>query len=246
MKKEKMILVLIVLILTILVISLSIYFISKNTKYKENNYNKTSNINDIIENEMVEKLKSETGADGDSEIYEVQTEYDGRKVLAIKANIQYKVAFAGMIKGSKPLYSELDEIIDKNIPKNMGIWVEHKSREKIEKILNENSYLSSKYYIDENGYIKIKDDKIQNDMDKELKKLINGNKQYIIDISSVCYIVDSITGEILDYNFEKMDKYQTYQYFQDEELMVIFINENTSKQLTIDEIFESVLNLVIE
>lgn len=246
MKKEKMILISIVLILTMLVISLSVCFILKNAKYKENNYNKTSNINDIIENEMVEKLKSETGADGDSEIYEVQTEYDGRKVLAIKANIQYKVAFAGMIKGSKPLYSELDEIIDKNIPKNMGIWVEHKSREKIEKILNENSYLSSKYYIDENGYIKIKDDKIQNDMDKELKKLINGNKQYIIDISSVCYIVDSITGEILDYNFEKMDKYQTYQYFQDEELMVIFINENTSKQLTIDEIFESVLNLVIE
>lgn len=246
MKKNKMIIISIVLILIMLVITLSVYFILKNANNKENNYNKTSNINDITENEIVEKLKSETGADGDSEIYEVQTGYDGRKALAIKADIQYKVAFAGMIKDSKPSYSELDEIIDKNIPKNMGIWVEHKSREKIEKILNENSYLSSKYYIDENGYIKIKDDKIQNDMDKELKKLINGNKQYIIDISSVCYIVDSITGEILDYNFEKMDKYQTYQYFQDEELMVIFINENTSKQLTIDEIFESVLNLVIE
>lgn len=243
MKKEKMILISIALILTMLVISLSIYFIFENSKNEENDYNKTDN---ITKNEIVEKLKSETGVNGNSEIYDVQIEYDGREILAIKENIKYKVAFAGMIKGSKPSYNELDEIVEKNIPKEMGIWVEYKSREKIAKVLNENSYLISKYYIDENGYIKIKDDKIQNDIDKKLKKIINGDNQYIIDISSICYIVDNITGEILDYNFEKMDKYQTYEYFQDKGVMIIFINENSSKQLTVDEIFGSILNLFIE
>ena len=76
-----------------------------------------------------------------------------------------------------------------------------------------------------------------------MENLINGDKQYIIDISSVCYIVDSITGEILDYNFEKMDRYQTYQYFQDDKLMLIFINENSDEQLNKDEIFTSLVEL---
>ena len=45
-------------------------------------------------------------------------------------------------------------------------------------------------------------------------------------------------------HFEKMDKYQTYEYFKDGDRMIIFINENSSNQMTEKEIFESVINLM--
>ena len=77
----------------------------------------------------------------------------------------------------------------------------------------------------------------------EIEEIINGNKLYIIDISSTCYIVDEITGEILDYNFEDMDEYQTYQYFEDGDKKIIFITENQNNQLTVKEIIESVIEL---
>jgi len=50
------------------------------------------------ENVTVDEIKNETGATGNSNIYEIQQEYDGRNVVTVKANIKYKVAFAGMIK----------------------------------------------------------------------------------------------------------------------------------------------------
>ena len=83
----------------------------------------------------------------------------------------------------------------------------------------------------------------QNDNDKKIEKIIKGKKQYILDISSVCYIVDDITGEILDYNFENMDKYQTYEYFEDSNKSIVFITENSTNILTNLEIFESIIKL---
>ena len=60
----------------------------------------------------------------------------------------------------------------------------------------------------------------------------------------MCYIVDDITGEILDYSFEDMDKYQTFEYFEDENKKIIFITENKSNQLKENEIIESLLNIL--
>lgn len=257
MKNNKKILILIFIILILLAIALVVVFnIQKedgryneqNTSNQENliyeNNNGVDNQNSITDSAIVEELKNETGAEGNTEIYEVQTEYDGRKVLAVKANTKYKVALAGMIKNSKPSYSELDQLINASAPKETGIWIENNSREKVKTILDANKYMNSKYYIDEDGYVKIQDKNNQNEIDKKLEKIINGDKQYVINISSVCYIVDNITGEILDYNFEKMDKYQTYEYFEDDNLMIIFVNENTNKQLTEKEIFESIINIL--
>lgn len=242
MKNNKKILILIVIILISFVIIEILHLKQKDSQ----NISKNENTETATENEteIIEQLKNEVGAQGNTEIYEVQTEYDGRKVIGVKANTKYKVALAGMLKNAKPSYNELDEIINNKAPKNAGIWIENKSREKVNNFLNNNSYLNSKYYIDNQGYIKIQEKNNQNEIDIKLENIINGNKQYIVDISSVCYIVDSITGEILDYNFEKMDKYQTYQYFKDDELMILFVNENTDNQLTEKEIFESVINLI--
>lgn len=239
----------ILIIIILLLVSLTIVFvkINKNTEMTQENEttNNTNNENNNQENqEKVEELKNQISATGDTNLYEVQKDYTGKEVLAVKANIKYKVALAGMLKKSLPNLSETDEIIKNNAPKDVGIWIEQNSRKKVNQFIEENSYLESKYYIDNNGYIKIKDKSKQNEYDKKLEKIINGDRQYILNISSVCYIIDNITGEILDYNFEKMDKYQTYEYFEDNKLMIIFINENTNKQLDKKEIFESIINLV--
>ena len=77
----------------------------------------------------IEELKEEFNATGADEIYEVQTEYDGRKVLAVKPSINYRVAFAGMIKKAKPEYSEVDKIYEENMPTENGIWVEDKEKD---------------------------------------------------------------------------------------------------------------------
>lgn len=253
MKKNK---VIIISIIVIIIVLIPFLIIKKNNKNSNEIYgNNTIIINNIYteidknqieysENTNVEELKQETGKMGNSDIYEIQTEYDGRKTLQVKPNLKYKVAFAGMIKNSKPSNSELDDIYSKNSPSDNGIWVEKSSRNKITEYFNSLGLLNSKYEINESGYLKIVEENNPNKYDKTIKNIINGNEQYILDISSICYIVDDISGEILDYNFENMDKYQTYEYFEDNNKMIIFINQNTNKQMSEKEIFESVIKLI--
>ncbi len=96
------------------------------------------------------------------------------------------------------------------------------------------------------GYLRIRESKVENENDKKIQQAISGNKLYIIDISSTCYIVDDITGEILDYCFEKLDKHQTYEYFSDLDKYIIFITENKDNLLKNSEILDSVLALFEE
>lgn len=193
-------------------------------------------------NTTVDEIKNEIGATGNTDIYQVEQEYDGRNIITVKPSIKYKVAFAGMIKNAKPSMNELDNIVNEKLPNKAGIWIEEQSRDKILKMFNGKN-VNSKYSIDQDGYLKIDSKNEQNDIDKKIEKIINGNKQYVLDISSVCYIVDDVTGEILDYNFENMDKYQTYEYFEDNDRVIVFVTENLSNVLTESEIFESLINL---
>lgn len=262
MKKNKKPLLVTILVILVIVIAL-ILLLSKISLNKNKSRNTETNIdenttieyiNDIYtetnkneieyqENTAVEDLKTQTGVTANNEIFEIEEEYDGRKVLTVKPSLKYKVAFAGMIKNSIPKMNEIDKISEESLPQYTGIWIEKNSRNKILQLVNgENT--NSKYYIDEQGYLKINQKNNQNDNDRKIENAINNDKQYILDISSVCYIIDNVTGEILDYNFEKMDSYQTYEYFKDENRMIIFINENSSNQLTEKEILESVINLI--
>lgn len=196
-----------------------------------------SQISDEEKTEIIE----ETGKQGDSDLYEIQEGEDSVKIATIKSSVKYKVAFAGMIKNKVPEKEKLDDILEKNHPKYAGIWIKSESQSEFLKYIS--SVTKSEYEINENGYLKIKNKKNQNEYDKKIEEIINGNKLYIIDISSTCYIVDEITGEILDYNFEDMDEYQTYQYFEDGDKKIIFITENQNNQLTVKEIIESVIEL---
>ena len=248
MKTKKKKIILVTMLLIILIIILILLFNKRIQKdNKQNNFEQygeqvDKNQIEYQPNVTVEELKNEIGATGNTDIYEVEQEYDGRNIITVKPNIKYKVAFAGMIKKTKPSMNELDNIVEEKLPHKTGIWVEEKSRDKILEIFN-NGDVNSKYLIDDDGYLKIDRKNNQNDNDKKIEKIIKGKKQYILDISSVCYIVDDITGEILDYNFENMDKYQTYEYFEDGDKSIVFVTENSTNVLINLEIFESIIKL---
>ena len=147
-----------------------------------------------------------------------------------------------MIKNSEPKLSEIDDILKNNHPKYAGIWIFEKDRKNVLEMLKE--ITNSEYEINENGYLKIKNKNNQNENDKKIEKVIKGDRLYILRNSSVTYIVDEVTGEILDYNFEEMDQYQTYEYFEDNNKMIIFINENKEKQMSKKEIIQSIIDLM--
>ena len=233
-----------VLILIVIVIGISIKYIKKvkNKNKIDKTYNEMKQ-NSLMYNNTatVDDLKEEYGMSGNDDLYDVETEYDGRQVLKVKATENFKVAFTGLVKGTKNSIENSSEIFESEYPTENGIWIEKNSREKIEKYLNEN--MKSKYKINEKGYLTISEKKSSKE-DNEIEKIINGNKHYIIGISGINYYIDALTGEAVDNPFEELDKYQTYAYCQDEDKMVIFITENKSKALQNSEIFESVLALM--
>ena len=200
----------------------------------------TNQIEDVEKNnEVIEDIKKQTGLEADDNLYQVDTEYDGRKVLNIKNNVQFKVAFAGLIKKDKPKLDEVESIINNNYPKRNGIWVEQDSRKKVIELLEDNT--ESKYKIDEEGYLLVENIDKQNKNDIELQKMIKGNKTIIISVSSSYYEVDTVTGEIVEYPFEKLDYYQAVEKVENENNIIIFITTNTKKKLTNIEILKEVL-----
>lgn len=253
MKKKNKITIGTILILLILIvfILLNYYGILKNDKDNNLIDSDTQNsYNDMVQNSVmydneanINDLKNEYNVTGQDNLYQIDTEYDGRKVLNIKPSVDYKVAFAGMIKGTKPDFKEIDSIFNNNNPQKTGVWISKQSREKILNFLNSNEKLDSKYGIDELGYIQILEKNNQSQLDKKIEKLISGDTQYVLDISSTCYMVDPVTGEIIKNAYNDLEEYQTYEYFSDENRMIIFITENKDNKLTNDEIFESILSL---
>lgn len=233
--KRKYIFAILIIVFVILIIAFGIFKII--TKNGENNDNK-----DDKEIERIEELKQESSIQGDTEIYEIQEDYDGTEVLTVKADLKYKVALSGMMQNSTPEIEGLNSV--KEIS-GTGIWIEEGSRNKIINMFNNSKYINSKYSINDKGYLFIENENYANDVDKRIKEIINGSKQYILKISSECYIIDNLTGEVLDYNFENMDKYQTYEYFESDNKMIIFINENKGNQLLENEIIDSVIKLMI-
>ena len=205
----------------------------------------STNVKSEEENECIEKMKNEVGLTGNNDIYEIQKDlYTNQEVINVKAAIKYKVAFAGFIKQDKPLLEEVDEIFYNNIPKYNGIWISENDRKKITETLNNSELFESKYSTNKEGYLCVLDEKNKNDNDIKLQNAMKSNKQNILCISSICYIVDEISGEILDYSFEKMDKYQIYEYFEDENKKIVFITENSNKQLKKEEIIKAILNIL--
>ena len=245
---NKKILIPICCIIILIIIGVVVFFFTREQpvpveKEQESNNEMKQSSTMYDENANLEDLKQEYKMTGSDDLYEIQTEEDGRKVLNIKSDINYKVAFAGMIKDTIPEFSEIDSIYEENYPTNSGIWVEENSREQIVNLFNE--YLDSEYEIVD-GYLKIKNENTPSENDKKLKEIINGDKQFILSISGVSYLVDTVSGNILDNPFEEFDKYQIYEYVEYENNKIIFITENNRKALTDKEIFDGILNLILD
>ena len=250
MNKKK---ILVIVLIFILILVIGIIVITNNlNKEKEGNTNNTNTANlevpdveidknqvDYNNNATVNELKDFTGANGDSDLYEVATEYDGRKVLKIKDNKQYDVAIAGIIKQGKPEFSEIDKLKEQ-APSKSGIWISERSRTEFLNLLK--GQTDSKYVINEEGYLAIEDKSSQNDMDKKFESLISGDKLFAIDIAGADYTIDSVTGEIVENPFEQLDSYQAFDYVANDGSYIIVITTNKEKSLSNSEILNSIID----
>ena len=198
---------------------------------------KTSN---EISKEEVNDLKEDIGVSGDTDLYQIQTEYDGNKTLDIKPEIQYKVAFAGIMEQKVPKLENVDTIFNKNYPKNYGVWIDSTSREKFLTMLKENT--NNEYEITEEGFLKIKKENNSTDIDNSLKEMIQSNKRYIITISGIYYEIDRVTGEILDNFYEDMDPMQATKSVDNKDDIIIYLTTNTEKRLTTKEILYELIS----
>ena len=254
MNKKKIIISICIIALIILVIGL--FFIIKNwnnqkEQSKESNNNQEESFEEFKNNSIMydeqanlDELKEEYKITGPDEIYEIQTEYDGRKAVVVKPEINYKVAFAEIIKKSVPELSEIDSCFEKNYPKEDGIWIDENSQERIINYLNNTESLNNEYSINDDGFLQINKNENGTEMDKDIEEAINSDKLNVISISGTCYMVDPITGDIVRNPYEDLNSTQTYEYFEYEDDKIIFVTENINKELTEDEIFESIIKLI--
>lgn len=244
-----------IIVVVLIILSVSFVVIRKkffqtdaenNENNIENSYTTIDKENEIAYNEStgVNELKEATGATGDSNIYQVEEEYDGRKALVIKPSLQYQVVFAGMIKEDKPELSEIEEIYNTNIVQSQGIFVKKDSQSKFLEMLETCS--NSSYYFDDQDMLQIREEIQPNENDEILKNVINSEKQYVIDIDGTCYIIDQMTGEVVNYDYEIMNPYQPYQYYQNENKIIMMITENIEGKLQDEEIIKSVIDLMAQ
>lgn len=226
MKKNIKIIVLICIILLTLFILLKYFYKLKNKPY----------ININTSREKIEKIKNETGASAETEMYGIVNEYDGREVLVIKPEIQFKTVLAGILKNAKPTIDEADNV-NLNKFKKKGIWISKDSREKFVEILEKCNI--DNFKIDEEGYLRIANIS-NNEYARKLEELTKKNQLLIIDIKGTCYIRDEMTGEIIEYPFKDMDLLQVCERFEITDSKII---EITTNEINTINILEEILNL---
>lgn len=206
--------------------------------------NQQKDNNEIIENQAgqserndeIERIKDTINAKGKTDIYQIETEHDGRKIIQIKPEVQFDVDLAGILKDGKPEEDEIKKILEKR-PIGKGIWVSEQSREQFIKILKNNNL--NNFSVNDNGFLEIKDENISNSIAKELKNMIESERQYIINIKGKSYQRDYISGEIVEYPFEEMDPQQVVEIYEKDKDIILELTQN--KKITDKEILEAVL-----
>lgn len=247
MKKRKYIIIGVITL--IIIVGLIIFFATRssdevlNNSKQENVANISNNTEDdvITEEEIkeVENIKNEINATGDTDIYQVEEEYDGRKILQVKPEVQFDVDLAGIIKASMPQEDEITELLGK-APSNNGIWISEQSRESFSNLLRNNNI--DNFAISNEGYLQIDDNAKNSDAINKLINMINSDKLYIINMTGIAYERDYISGEIVEYPFEDMDPYQVLEPYQKENKTILEITTNKNKKLTEKEILETIIS----
>lgn len=185
---------------------------------KANNYAEVEymGLSDKYINATIEMLKNEKN--------KLNTRIKAKKARQIISS-DFEVAFCGMIKKSKPSFEEIEDICKEYEPIENGVWINTSSRDEMLEYLNNSEKFNSKYNIDKYGYLRIEEVNNQSDKDKEIEKMISGNKKYILDISDVYYMIDPVTGDIVDNPYNDLDGEQTYDYCEDGDRVIVFISE---------------------
>lgn len=233
MNYKKIIPIIIICILTIIIIA----FITSNSHEDVVDVNNTTNNEIKYDTNIIENIKNEINSTADTNMFQVETEYDGRPIIQIKPEIQYTTVLAGIIENKKPEESEIEEIL-KKAPTETGVWISEQSRENFLNLLSKNNI--NNFSIDDNGYLKI--DKTSNDNNsKQLENMINSEYLYIVDMSGTCYMRDDVSGEIIEYPFEEMDPYQLIEPFSDENNIIFVMTTNSENLMTDEEMLDGLL-----
>lgn len=249
MKKKNYIIIGLVVLVVILIIVLIVFFSRKgnenvnNTETEnvvnENTENNTNIVDQNIEKqnpEEIESIKNEINATGNTDIYYVDEEYDGRKILQVKPDVQFDVDLAGIIKNTMPEENEISELVGK-APTDNGIWISEQSRESFSDLLKNNNINDFTIYDD--GYLQINNSE-NNDMANKLVNMINSNNLYIINITGIAYERDYISGEITEYPFEDMDPTQAVEPYQKDNKIILEVTTNKMQELTESEILDAI------
>jgi len=232
---KKTIIISIAILLIIICIVLVIAMIIRNNNNNANNINAEDSINNenILDNEDIEEQNTvNTNQVIDQNIFEVQKEYDGREILNIKPEVQYKTVLAGILKDRKPTIEEVNNVDLSKFSKG-GIWVSETSRDKFIKILKECGVQN--FNIDSGGYLYKTEGKSNIEYSNALEKLAKSNKLTIIDIKGKCYIRDEVSGEVVEYPFEEMDPGQACEIFETKGSRIFVI---TTKDIDKNSIME--------
>ena len=252
MKNKKYIIIGLAIIVIILIVALVIFFskkdnedvnnmilVSENNVTNENAEDNTSIVDQDTSNQNVveiENMKNEINATGNTDIYYVDEEYDGRKILQVKPDVQFDVDLAGIIKNTMPEENEISELVGK-APTDNGIWISEQSRERFSDLLKNNNI--NDFSISDDGYLQINNSE-NNDMANKLVNMINSNNLYIINITGIAYERDYISGEITEYPFEDMDPTQAVEPYQKDNKIILEVTTNKMKELTESEILDAI------
>lgn len=252
MKNKKYIIIGLAVIVIILIVALVIFFskkdnedvnnmilVSENNVTNENAEDNTSIVDQDTSNqnvEEIENMKNEINATGNTDIYYVDEEYDGRKILQVKPDVQFDVDLAGIIKNTIPEENEISELIEK-APTDNGVWISEQSRESFSNLLKNNNI--NDFTISDDGYLQINNSE-NNDMANKLVNMINSNNLYIINITGIAYERDYISGEITEYPFEDMDPTQAVEPYQKDNKIILEVTTNKMQELTESEILDAI------
>ena len=252
MKNKKYIIIGLAIIVIILIVALVIFFskkdnedvnnmilVSENNVTNENAEDNTSIVDQDTSNQNVveiENMKNEINATGNTDIYYVDEEYDGRKILQIKPDVQFDVDLAGIMKNSKPEENEINELVGKE-PTNNGVWISEQSREIFSNLLKNNNIID--FNISDEGYLQINNSG-NNDMANKLVNMINSDRLYIINMTGTAYERDYISGEITEYPFEDMDPTQAVEPYQKDNKIILEVTTNKMQELTESEILDAI------
>ena len=239
-----------IIIIVVILIAVFVYYFKKDENAEDTNiieYTPQEGV-EIDKNQIsykpntkVSEIKKDVGATGDDSIYDIVSEYDGRKILTIKPDIQFNIVLAGIIENQKPEGKpESLRQYDQDFQNKTGIWVEQESRETFLNLLH--STTQNTYSINSDGYLSYDDNSNSNEIDKKIQEIINSNNLYIISMKGTCYVADEISGEIVEYPFEQMDPYQTCEFYEKDNKKIFVTTTNKENKLSSEEILMAIFN----